>query len=296
MASSNQSRTNMADDIEITHADRELFPDGITKGDLAKYYGRIASAMVPHLAGRPLMLQRFPRGVEHGGFYQKDVGNEAPDWVRTVEVPKEGGTVRHVVCDDERTLLYLANQDVITLHAWLAQADRLDNPDRMIFDLDPSVDDIGALRDGVYRVKELLDDLGLTSYLQTTGSRGYHVMVPLDSSADFDTVRGFARAAADSLAERYSDQLTTAARKSARRDRIYLDVMRNAYAQTAVMPYSVRANAEAGVATPLRWAELDRVEPRKYTVHSIMRRMSHPTGPWADSAKYGQALPEWSSD
>jgi bifunctional non-homologous end joining protein LigD len=238
------------------------------------------------------MLQRFPRGVEHGGFYQKDV-DDAPGWVRTVEASKAGGTVRHVVCDDEKTLLYLANQDTITLHGWLARADRLHNPDRLIFDIDPSEDDIGALRDGVHRVKEMLDELGLIAYLQTTGSRGFHIMVPLDGSADFDMVRGFARAAADSLAQRFSGQLTSAARKADRHGRIYLDVMRNAYAQTAVLPYSARAHADAGIATPIRWTELDRAEPRKYTIHSIMRRVSHTTDPWADAANHAQQLPEW---
>lgn len=282
----------MAEEIEITHAERELFPDGTTKGDVAKHYANVAPMIIPHLVDRPLMLQRFPRGVEDGGFYQKDVGGEVPGWIRTVEVPKANGTVCHIVCDDEKTLLYLANQDVITLHGWLSQADRLDNPDRMIFDLDPTKHDIGALRDAVYRVKELLDEVGLTSYLQTTGSRGFHVMVPLDGSADFDTVRRFARAAADTVARHHSGQLTTEARKSERRDRIYLDVMRNAYAQTAVVPYSVRANSDVGVATPLRWTELDRAEPRKYTLYSIMRRMSHTTDPWADVAKHAQRLPD----
>lgn len=260
-----------------------LFPDGTTKGDLADYYRKIADHMLPHLRDRPLMLQRFPHGVGEKGFFQKDLGDRAPDWARTVEVEKEGGTLRHLVCDDERTLEYIANQDCITIHSWLSRVDGLRCPDRLIFDLDPSTDDdFPTVRQGAYWLREILDELGLTCFVQTTGSRGLHVICPLEPDTDFDAVRGFARTVADALARRYPDELTTKARKTDRGDRVYVDVMRNAYAQTAVAPYSVRAKDVPAVATPLRWDELANTElhPQRYTVHNIARRLAQTTDPW----------------
>jgi bifunctional non-homologous end joining protein LigD len=186
----------MADDRQVsvggrvftlTHPDKVLFPaDGYTKADLVAYYRRVADVMVPHLRGRPLMLQRLPDGIGGAGFYQKDAGDYFPEWIRRVEVSKEGGRVTHVVCDDEATLAYLAGQACITPHVWLSRADRLEYPDRLVFDLDPSGSDFAAVRATARELRELLDELGLVPFVQTTGSRGLHVVVPLDRSADFD--------------------------------------------------------------------------------------------------------------
>ena len=279
--------------VEITHADRVLFPDGTTKGDLAAYYRKIAPHILPHLRDRALMLQRFPQGVSEDGFYQKDVGEHAPDWLRTVEVPKEGGTVHHPICNDESTLAYIANQNCITIHSWLSRVDNLRRPDRMIFDLDPS-DTVGfdTVRQAAYWLREILDEVELRCFVQTTGSRGLHVIVPLRPEADFDDVRNFARTLADVLASRYPEELTTQARKAARGDRLYLDVMRNAYAQTAVAPYSVRAVDVPAVATPLRWDDLaDReLGPQRYTIHNVTRRLSRVRDPWRGFSRAARSL------
>ncbi|MFF1409433.1 non-homologous end-joining DNA ligase [Streptomyces sp. NPDC058289] len=244
--------------VEIGHPDKVLFPgDGITKADLAAYYRTVAGVMLPHLRGRPLMLERHPDGTRGPAFMQKDVPDHFPDWIHRAQLPKHGGTVTYAVCDDTATLLYLADQACITPHRFLSRADRPDHPDRLVFDLDPSGDDFTVVREAAHGLRELLDELELPSLLMTTGSRGLHVVIPLDRRAPFDDVRSFAHAAADVLAARDPGRLTTEPRKKDRRGRLYLDVQRNAYAQTAVAPYAVRALPGAPVAAPLAWADLD---------------------------------------
>lgn len=227
--------------VQVHRSDKVLFPgDGdakeYTKGDLVDYYRSAAPFLLPHLRGRPLMLERHPDGVDGPRFMQKNTPESYPEWITRVEVAKEGGTVCHTVCDDTATLVHLADQASITLHRWLSRVGREDRPDRMVFDLDPSRDDFAAVREAAVLLGELLDELKLPSALMTTGSRGLHVIVPLDAHHDFDEVRAFARDVCDTLAEAHPDRLTTAARKKERGDRLYLDVGRNAYAQTAVAP------------------------------------------------------------
>jgi bifunctional non-homologous end joining protein LigD len=203
------------------------------------------------------MLERHPDGIGDHGFMQKDVPDHFPDWVHRVELPKEGGTVTYVLCDDTATLLYLADQACITPHRFLSRADRPDNPDRLVFDLDPTGDDFVSVRRSALLLRELLEELGLQSVAMTTGSRGLHVLVSLDRGAPFDETRAFARDVAEVLAARHPHELTTEARKQARRGRLYLDVQRNAYAQTVVAPYAVRALPGAPVAAPVDWADVD---------------------------------------
>ncbi|MFH9227038.1 non-homologous end-joining DNA ligase [Streptomyces lydicus] len=244
--------------VRIHRPDKVLFPeDGLTKAEVVDYYGRVAAAMVPQLRGRPLMLERLPEGLGGPHFMQKETPDHYPDWIRRAEVAKEGGTVTHPVCDDKATLLFLADQACLTLHRWLSRADRPDHPDRLVFDLDPPGTDFEAVREAARALLGLLDELGLPATLMTTGSKGLHVTVPLDGRSDFDTVRGFAQDTAEVLARRHPDRLTTAVRKKARGDRLYLDVQRNAYAQTAVAPWSLRAAPGGPVAAPISHEQLD---------------------------------------
>ena len=243
--------------VALSSLDKVLFPDaGITKGDLVEHYRRVAGRMLPHVKGRPVSMQRFPDGIDADGFYQKDAPDYFPDWIRRVTVEKKGGTVEHAVVDDAATLVYLANQNCITPHVWLSRADRLHHPDRLIFDLDPPGEDFESVRFAAGALRDLLGELGLVPFPMTTGGRGIHVLVPLDRKADFDAVRDFARDAAGLLAARHPDRLTTEVRKNKRRGRLFLDVMRNSYAQTAVPPYAVRARPGAPVAMPIGWREL----------------------------------------
>jgi bifunctional non-homologous end joining protein LigD len=293
MAARTETRTVRAGrhTIELSRPDKVLFPDdGLTKADLVDHYRTVAPRMLPQLRGRPLMLERHPDGVDGGRFMQKDIPDYYPDWIRRVELPKEGGTVTHVLCEDTATLVYLADQACLTLHRFLAKADRPRCPDRMVFDLDPPGEDFAPVREAARRLCALLDELRLPAALMTTGSRGLHVIVPLDRRTDVDEVRDFARRVADTLADRHPGQLTTAPRKQDRGDRLYLDVQRNAYAQTAVAPYTVRARPGAPVATPIDGSELDdpQLHAQRWTVTNIADRLTD--DPWQDVLRRGRSL------
>lgn len=280
--------------IEVSDADKVLFPDaGLTKGDLADYYARIADAMLPHLQDRPVTMQRFPDGIEAEGFYQKKAPDYFPEWIRrvSIEVEERDESQPQVVCDDAATLLYLADQACITPHVWLSRADALHHPDRLIFDLDPPGNDFDPVRFAARRLREVLDDVGLSPFVMTTGSQGAHVVVPLDGSASFDAARAFAHDLADVVAEQHPNRLTTAVRKNKRQGRIFLDYMRNSYAQTSVAPYAVRALPGAPVATPLEWDELGGdLHSQTYTFENLFRRMGQKDDPWADIQDEARSL------
>jgi bifunctional non-homologous end joining protein LigD len=288
--------------VETTHPDRVLFPEdpgvrggpgkAVTKRDAVDYYRRVAPVMVRHLRGRPLMLERYPEGINGPGFYQKEASAHFPAWIHRVEVPKEGGTVTHVVCDDEEALVYLANQGCLTFHAWLSRADRIYHPDQLIFDLDPPPGAFDTVRAAARHLREILDRLELVPFVKTTGSRGLHVVVPLDRSATFDETRAFARDVAALLVAGDPGRLTTEVRKAKRGGRVFVDVLRNGYAQTAVAPYSLRARPGAPVATPLDWDELGqrRLDPARYTVRNLFRRLGRKPDPWLDMAHQARPL------
>lgn len=279
--------------VEVTSRDKVLFPDaGVTKGEMIDYYREVADRMVPYLEERPLVMQRFPDGIDAEGFYQKNAPDHFPDWIETVTVEKEGGTVDHVVCGNAATLVYLANQGVITPHVWLSRIDRLDHPDRMIFDLDPPDDDFGIVREAARELRDLLDELGLAAWPMTTGGRGLHLIVPLDRSEPFDAVRDFAHRVADRLAERHPERFTTATRKDKRRGRLFLDYLRNAYAQTGVPPYAVRPRPGAPVAVPLDWDEVDDPDLRgnSYTIENVLQRIARKDDPWKGLMRHARSL------
>jgi bifunctional non-homologous end joining protein LigD len=284
----------MAVKVEVTHPDRVLFPDdGITKGDVVEYYSEIARVMVPHLKGRPLTLWRYPRGIGQKGFVQQDFADSMPDWMGEAEVAKDdGGTVVHPTADSREALRWLANQNCIIVHAWLSRRDRLHTPDRIIFDLDPSDNDFAVVKATARAVADVLADLGLVSYVQTTGSRGLHVTTPIKGDNGFDTVRQFARDVADVVAADDPDHRTVEMRKAKRDDKVYLDVMRNAYAQTAVAPYAVRARRGAPVATPLEWDELGRrgLRADSFTIRDVPKRVAERGDPWSDIARRARSL------
>lgn len=283
-------------EVAVTHPDRVLFPkDGITKGELVAYYGEVAETMLPHLRDRALTVQRFPRGIGEQGWVQQDFADSLPDWMGRVEVAKEGGTVVHPVADRPEALRWLANQNCVTLHVWQSRRDRLHKPDRLVFDLDPSDTDFAVVRATAHAVAGVLDDLGLARYVQTTGSRGLHVVVPLRPETDFDTVREFAREVAELVVADDAAHRTLEARKDNRGNRVYLDIMRNAYAQTAVAPYSVRARAGAPVATPLEWDELDALNKRslradRFTIRDVPKRIAGQGDPWAGMHRHARSL------
>jgi bifunctional non-homologous end joining protein LigD len=263
-------------EVNITRPEKVLFrEDGITKSNLIRYYQRISPWMLPYLEGRPLAMQRFPDGIDQPGFFQKAAAPYYPAWIKKATVPKAGGTVRHVICDDQATLVYLANQACITPHVWLSRIENRQYPDQMVFDLDPSREDIGAVIDAAEWLKRVLDDLQLPAFLKATGSRGLHVTVPLRPEQDFDSVRGFARTVAEIVVSHDPGRYTLEQSKNKRHGRVFIDVNRNDYAQTAGAVYAVRARNGAPVAVPLSWNELrkNHFRPDSVTLQTVFARL-----------------------
>jgi bifunctional non-homologous end joining protein LigD len=270
--------------VEVSHPDKVLFPDdGITKRDLAEYYRRIGPKILPFLKDRPLSLQRFPDGI-NWGFYEKKAPEYFPEWFERVRVKvKEGGSQQQLMCNNVASLVYLADQACITPHPWLSKKGRLDSPDRMIFDLDPAEQDFAAVKAAALTLKEVLEQAKLVPFVMTTGSRGLHVVAPLEGKEDFDRVRGRARELAEEAASREPNRLTVEPRKDARRGRTFIDYLRNAYGQTSVPPYAVRARKGAPVAVPLRWSELASpgLTATSYNVRNVPERLGRVRSPWS---------------
>ncbi|HEU4649335.1 MAG TPA: non-homologous end-joining DNA ligase [Gemmatimonadales bacterium] len=277
----------------MTHAERVLFPDsGITKGDLVAYYGAVAPAMLPYVMDRPANLQRFPSGITGPGFFQQARPPFYPDWVPGVTVATERGRVEHPVLQSRAALQYVANQGCITPHVWLSRIGRLRQPDQLVFDLDPPDSLLGDVAAAARQVAAVLEEVGLVPFVKTTGSRGYHVTVPLDERATYDTVRNFANGVAALLVRRQPELFTVAARKAARGERIYLDTLRNAYGHTVVPPYAVRARPGAPVATPLAWDELadPAMHSARFTMRDVPKRLASRPDPWRAWRRSARAI------
>jgi bifunctional non-homologous end joining protein LigD len=277
-------------DVKLSHPDKVLFPDdGITKADLADYYASVAAVMVPLTKDRPMNLWRWNTGIGGQRVVQQGIPKGAPEWVARVEVERRaGGNVTHAMINDARTLRWLSNQNCITPHIWLSRADKLDRPDRIVFDLDPATEDemeqFGDVRTSALGLGDHLRELGLVPFAMTTGSRGIHVVAPLKRTKSSNEVRERAGEIAEEFAAKHDDTLTTAWRKEKRDGRILVDTARNTYAQTVVAPYGVRALPGAPVATPLRWEELDdpKLHPRRWTVRDLAARLAEHGDPWSD--------------
>ena len=281
----------------ITHPEKVMFPDdGITKGELAAYYEAIAPLMVPHMRGRPVTMERYPQGIGAKGFMQKDVVKGFPPWLQRAEAPKKDGTVHYPLVSDERSLLWLANQNCITPHVWPSRVPHLFQPDVLVVDLDPTADEApDVLRAATLGVRDLLKELGLPSWVKTSGSKGFHIVVPLDGQADFDEVGSFAHSLGRELVRRDPKHLTQEFAKVDRGGRIYVDTGRNGYSATFAAAYAVRARPGAPVSAPCTWEEIERaeVEPRTFTVRTMADRVAAAGDLWSgldqDKRSLGQA-------
>lgn len=277
----------------ITHPEKVLFPeDGITKGELASYYETIAPVMLPHIRGRPVTMERYPAGIGAKGFFQKDVSKGFPQWLSRVEVPKKEGTVRHPLVRDKRSLLWLANQNCITPHVWTSRAPNLYHPDLCVFDLDPSENAPDILRAAALGLRDVLDELGLPSWVKTSGSKGFHIVVPLDAKAGFDEVSLFAHAVGTLLVERDRKNLTQEFSKADRGGRIFIDTGRNGYSATFAAAYAVRPKPGAPVSVPCTWEEVERGEvgPRTFTLRNLLGRIAEVGDLWSGLRKRGRSL------
>jgi bifunctional non-homologous end joining protein LigD len=270
----------------ITHPDKVLFPDdGITKGDLAAYYEAVAPVLLPHIRNRPVTMERYPSGIGKKGFWQKDVSKGFPDWLERVTVPKKGGVVHHALITDVQSLLWVVNQNTITPHVWASRAPDLRHPDILVFDLDPP--DEGSpetLRDAAIALRTLLEELGLRSWVKTTGSKGFHICVPIDGATDIGHAAGFAHAVGRLLVERHPGELTQEFRKEDRAGRILVDTGRNAYSATFAAAYAVRPRTGAPVSAPCTWEEVEsgEVGPRTLTLANVPERVTKIGDVWAD--------------
>ena len=271
----------------LTKPEKILIPaadghEAVTKGDVYDYAGRIADRMLPYIADRPAVLQRFPDGTDGEGWYQKHVPKHFPDWIPTVELPKRGGTVRHVVIDSVDALQYVVNQGTISLHVLGGTVSAPDVPAELLIDLDPSTEDPAQVVAATAAVRALLDDLALTGFPKSSGSRGVHVHLPLRGDTPFAAVRALSNRLAQVLADRHPDLLTVEFAKDDRGDRLFVDVLRNAPAQHAVAPYTLRPKPGAPVAVPLRWEEVDGSwQPQSTPLSSLFRRLGAlSSDPW----------------
>lgn len=268
----------------ITHPEKVMFPDdSITKGELAAYYEAIAPYMLPHLQGRPITMERYHRGIATAGFFQKDLKKGFPEWLERVEVPKKGGTVHHPIANDARSLLWLANQNTVTVHVWTSRTPDLFHPDVCVFDLDPAIDNPAEVRTAALELRDLLSELGLRSWIKTSGSKGFHIAVPLDRSADFNEVERFAHRVGKVLVSRNPSRLTQEFSKADRGARILVDTGRNGYSATFAAAYSVRPKPTAPVSAPCTWDEVEdgEVAPRTFTLRSMPERMAAVGDLWA---------------
>lgn len=277
----------------ITHPEKVLFPeDGITKGDLAEYYEAVAPVMLPHLRGRPITMERYPAGIGKKGFWQKDVSKGFPDWLERVQVSKKDGVVNHPVVTDTRSLLWVTNQNTITQHVWTSRVPSLEYPDICVFDLDPSDGDPATVRAAAIGLRDLLATLALPSWVKTSGSKGFHIVVPLDGKTRMGQVERFANAVGRLFVSHAPDHLTQEFNKVDRGGRIYVDTGRNGYSATFAAAYTVRAKPGAPVSAPCTWEEIERgeVEPRTFNLRNMPERIAKSGDIWADMRKRGRSL------
>jgi bifunctional non-homologous end joining protein LigD len=273
-------RPHRQNQVGVTHPEKVWFPDAdVTKGEVFRFYQRIARRLLPYLKDRPCTLERLPDGL--GGpdkphFFQKDTPAHYPDWVPRVGMPTERGkTVRYVLVNDEQTLLYLVNQGTLTFHPWLSRVEDPDRPDFVLFDLDPGEAGFADVIAVARQVHSLLQAGGVKPFVKTSGKTGLHVLAPWSRPGGYEEARTWARGVAGQAVEALPERATLEVRKAKRGRRVYLDVLQNAKGHHAVPPYVVRAVAGAPVSTPLSWRELSpRLDPEQFNVRTIFRRLA----------------------
>ena len=280
--------------VRVTHPERVLFDElGLTKGALAEYYEAVADHLLPDLKGRPLSLVRCPQGPDEGCFFQKHIDAAWSGEIERVSIAQSDGEGIYAVANTAPAVVGLVQKGVIELHVWGSTTRDLSKPDRMVFDLDPDAlvpwrEVMAATR----RVRERVEDLGLEAFLKTSGGKGLHVMVPLAPKHEWDEVKAFSRAIADSLAAEDPRLFTTNMAKKERTRRIFIDYLRNAPGATTVAAYSVRARRGAPVSTPLHWDELGgRMKPASFHAGNVIRRLQglH-SDPWKAFRRKSQTI------
>lgn len=265
--------------VKITHSSRILFPKSkITKKEFIAYYQKIAKKILPLIKDRPVSMQRFPEGIQGEIFFQKKVSSYFPKWLKKVSVKREGKeNINMAICNDLDSLLYLANQ-ICVLHIWLSKKGKLNYPDRLIFDLDPSGNNFSKIIEAALDLKKILDQLDLPSFIMTTGSKGLHIVIPIKPKLVFDQARNLARSIASLLVLKYPQKYTIEPRLNKRKNKVFIDYLRNAFAQTAVAPYSIRPIESGPIAMPLEWKELSnkKLSSQSFNIKNCFKRKKDP--------------------
>jgi bifunctional non-homologous end joining protein LigD len=264
--------------FEFSRVDKIMFPEsGITKGDVIEYYLNVADRLLPYLRDRPATLERFPDGIDSTTrFWQKNTPKYYPDWIERVNLPSEGRSVNYVLVNKVETLAYLVNQGTLTFHVGFSRIQSLDQPDFVLFDLDPGQASFADVVRVAKKLREFLNNEDLTSYIKTSGKTGLHVFTPWANSAGgYDESRAWALLIARCVVKALPDIATVERSKAERGKRVYVDVMQNSVGKHAVPPYVLRGVAGAPVSTPLEWGELTvQLDPRKFKLKTIARRLS----------------------
>jgi len=279
--------------VEPSNLDKVFWPEkGLTKGDLIDYFQRVARFIMPAIRDRPLTVKRYPDGIHGFSFFQKNAPKYAPPWVRTVTLPAESAKrdVSYILCNSERTLLWLANQGSIELHPWLSRVGRLERPDHLVMDLDPPEGAFDRAAEIAFLVKEVLDGVGLSAAAKTSGAKGIHVFVPLQRRYDYGEVRAAAEEIARRVEERAPGRATTEFRIAPRGDRLFLDAGRNAPGAHVVAAYSPRARPAASVSYPVGWDELEGIRPEDFTIENVPALLEKGDR-WRELMPPPQALP-----
>ncbi len=292
--------------LTLSNRDKVLWPkDGYTKGELVAYYRNVASFILPHLTGRPLTLQRYPDGIEGQSFFEKNASRFVPSWVPTITVKSEFGrheSVRFILCNDEATLVYVANLAAIVLHVWTSRDGSLDVPEFLFFDLDPHDGcTLATLAKVALALRDALAQIGLSTLVKSSGGSGLHVIVPLAPEYGYDVCKGFAELVARELHARLPDR-TTLQRTPARRPlgTVYLDYVQVGRGKTMVAPYSARARDGAPVSMPLDWAEVEAMARKRslgtegefgrFSVKNVAPLLEKRGDLWSGSGRQGQRL------
>lgn len=278
--------------MKFSHLEKIWFPQTkITKQNIIDYYDAVSKYFLKHIKNHLIVLQRFPDGIDRDSFYQKQISDYFPAFIKNKTINlKADGKQTLTIIDSKQSLQYLVNQATIVFHSWLSSTTTINNPDKIVFDLDPSTNDLKDLRFGAKQLQKILTAHNLKPFIMTTGSRGYHIVVPIIPDHTFEIVHEFAKEIAKQLEIKYPDRFTITPTKFKRNEKVFVDYLRNSYGQTSVAPYSVRALEGAPIATPINWSELSKTHPQKYNINNIFKRLSTKGDAWKDFNKNARQL------
>lgn len=282
--------------MKVSNADKIWFPKSkITKENIAHYYQKIAPYFIKSCKKHLIVLLRYPNGINQDFFYQKQIPDYFPAFIKRKTITlKKGDEQTLTIIANQKSLLYLVNQGTLIFHSWLSNTKNIHNPDKIVFDFDPIDLDLKKLKFAVKEMKKIVEHYGLIPFLMTTGSRGYHIVIPIKPKYHFDVIHEFAKKLAQELVNKYPKIMTTNPILKKRKGRIFIDYLRNSYGQTSVTPYSVRAIEKAPIATPIEWQELGRIKPQQFTIKNIFKRLSMKGDVWKNFEKHRKTLKNFS--